>query len=95
MAVQNIPVVDLNDWVEGGAARQTFVRTVGLSLIDIGFFAVRNHGVPDELTQRAYAVAKAFFHLPAEIKARYHDAAKKGQRGFTGFGKEHAKDSQA
>jgi isopenicillin N synthase-like dioxygenase len=95
MAVQTIPVVDLRDWVEGGAARQSFVKTVGDSLTETGFFAVRNHGIPDELTQRAYAVAKAFFHLPAEVKARYHDAAKKGQRGFTGFGKEHAKDSQA
>jgi len=95
MAVQNIPVVDLRDWAGGAAARQGFVRTVGESLAEIGFFAVRNHGIPDELTQRAYAVAKAFFHLPADVKARYHDAAKKGQRGFTGFGKEHAKDSQA
>ncbi len=95
MAVQNIPVVDLRDWAGGVAARQGFVRTVGESLAEIGFFAVRHHGIPDELTQRAYAVAKAFFHLPADAKARYHDAAKKGQRGFTGFGKEHAKDSQA
>ena len=95
MAVQNIPVVDLRDWAGGGASRQTFVTTVGESLTEIGFFAVRNHGIPDELTQRAYSVAKAFFHLPADVKARYHDAAKKGQRGFTGFGKEHAKDSQA
>jgi isopenicillin N synthase-like dioxygenase len=95
MAVQNLPVVDLRAWADGGAARQGFVRAVGESLSDIGFFAVRDHGVPDELTQRAYAVAKALFHLPPEIKARYHDPAKKGQRGFTGFGKEHAKDSHA
>jgi len=95
MAVQNIPVVDLRDWIEGGAARQRFVRTVGESLVDIGFFAVKHHGVPDELTRRAYEAARAFFHLPPAIKARYHDAAKKGQRGFTGFGTEHARDSQA
>ncbi|MBA3392576.1 MAG: isopenicillin N synthase family oxygenase [Deltaproteobacteria bacterium] len=95
MAVQNIPVVDLRDWETGGAARERFVGSVGDSLAEIGFFAVKNHGIPDELTQRAYEVARAFFHLPAEVKARYHDAAKQGQRGFTGFGTEHAKDSQA
>jgi len=95
MAVQNIPVVDLRDWIEGGAARQRFVRTVGESLVDIGFFAVKHHGVPDELTGRAYEAARAFFHLPPAIKARYHDPAKQGQRGFTGFGTEHARDSQA
>ncbi|MDQ3368749.1 MAG: isopenicillin N synthase family oxygenase [Myxococcota bacterium] len=95
MAVQNIPVVDLRDWEAGGEARQRFVRTVGESLADIGFFAVNHHGIPDELTQRAYEVARAFFHLPLEAKARYRDPVKKGQRGFTGFGTEHAKDSQA
>jgi isopenicillin N synthase-like dioxygenase len=95
MAVQNIPVVDLGDWTAGGAARQRFVTAVGESLAEIGFFAVRNHGVPDALTHRAYEIAKAFFHQPADVKARYHDPAKKGQRGFTGFGKEHAKDSLA
>lgn len=95
MAVQNIPVVDLRDWVEGGARRAAFVRTVGESLAEIGFFAVLQHGIPDELTQRAYESARRFFHLPAAVKARYHDPAKKGQRGFTGFGTEHAKDSGA
>ncbi len=95
MTSQNIPVVDLGDWHEGGTARQRFVRTVGESLADIGFFAVRNHGVPDALLERSYDVARAFFHEPAATKARYHDAAKKGQRGYTGMGKEHAKDAQA
>ena len=95
MTSQNIPVVDLGDWHEGGAARQRFVRTVGESLTAIGFFAVRNHGVPDALLDSSYAEARRFFHQPPATKARYHDAAKKGQRGYTGMGKEHAKDAQA
>ncbi|HUS29334.1 MAG TPA: 2-oxoglutarate and iron-dependent oxygenase domain-containing protein [Kofleriaceae bacterium] len=95
MASQNIPVVDLGDWHEGGAARQRFVTTVGESLADIGFFAVRNHGVPDTLLARSYEVAKAFFHQPNEAKQRYHDPKLKGQRGFTGMGREHARDSEA
>jgi isopenicillin N synthase-like dioxygenase len=95
MAAQNIPVVDLGDWYAAGAARQRFVTTVGESLADIGFFAVRDHGVPDALMSRSYDVAKQFFHLPAATKARYHDPAKRGQRGFTGMGKEHARDARA
>ncbi|MBX3156133.1 MAG: isopenicillin N synthase family oxygenase [Deltaproteobacteria bacterium] len=93
MATQNIPVVDARDWTAGGAARAHFIDTVGKSLADIGFFAVVNHGVPDELTQRAYEAARTFFHLPADVKGRYCDPAKKGQRGFTGLGTEHARDS--
>jgi isopenicillin N synthase-like dioxygenase len=95
VADQNIPIVDLRDFVAGGGRRAGFVRAVGESLADIGFFAVVHHGVPDELTRRAYEVARAFFHLPPEVKARYHDPEKKGQRGFTGAGIEHAKDARA
>src|SRR5512143_2702289 len=95
MTSQNIPVVDLGDWNEGGAARQRFVKTVGESLADIGFFAVRNHGVPDALLASAYDVAKQFFHQAAATKQRYHDPALKGQRGFTGMGREHARDAEA
>jgi isopenicillin N synthase-like dioxygenase len=95
MTSQNIPVVDLGDWNEGGAARQRFVTTACESLADIGFFAVRNHGVADALMAKSYDVARTFFHLPAAAKQRYHDPAKKGQRGFTGMGKEHARDAQA
>lgn len=95
MSSQNIPVVDLGDWREGGAARARFVATVGEGLADTGFFAVRNHGVSDELTKRAYDVAKQFFHMPEGVKSRYTDPAKKGQRGYTGMGKEHAKDAKA
>ncbi|HLL21135.1 MAG TPA: 2-oxoglutarate and iron-dependent oxygenase domain-containing protein [Kofleriaceae bacterium] len=95
MAVQNIPVVDMADWDAGGRGRDNFVHTVGESLADIGFFAVQNHGIPDALTQQAYEVARAFFHLPPEVKARYNKPGVSGQRGYTGFGAEHAKDSTA
>jgi len=95
MAVPNIPVVDLDDWRAGGATRDRFIRGVGESLTEIGFFAVQNHGVSDALTRKAYETARAFFHLPPEVKARYHDPALKGQRGYTGFAKEHAKSSTA
>jgi isopenicillin N synthase-like dioxygenase len=81
VAEQNIPVVDLRDWQAGGARRDRFVRAVGESLADIGFFAVVHHGVPDALMRRAYEVAQALFHLPPDVKARYHDPAKQGQRG--------------
>lgn len=90
-----IPIVDLADWQAGGAARTSFVTAVGESLSDIGFFAVANHGISNAVMTRAYDVARRFFQLPAETKARYHDPVKRGQRGFTGMGKEHARDAEA
>src|SRR5690606_13224607 len=35
------------------------------------------------------------FLLPETVKQKYEMAGLKGQRGYTSFGKEHAKDSQA
>jgi isopenicillin N synthase-like dioxygenase len=92
---QNIPVVDLRDWNAGGEARRRFVRGVGESLADIGFFAVAHHGIPEDLTVGAYRTAKALFSLPREVKDRYHRPEVAGQRGYTGFAVEHARDQRA
>jgi isopenicillin N synthase-like dioxygenase len=92
---QNIPVVDLRDLQAGGERRQRFVQGVGDALTEIGFFAVAHHSLSEELTHAAYGAAKAFFALPRASKTRYAVPGTAGQRGYTGFGKEHAKDSQA
>jgi isopenicillin N synthase-like dioxygenase len=94
MSQQNLPIVDLRDWYEG-EAQQRFVRGVGESLADIGFFAVVNHDISEELTASAYQAARQFFALPPGAKRQYCRADAAGQRGYTGFGKEHAKDGTA
>ncbi len=94
--MQTIPVVDLNDFRSGDLGRrQKFVTTLGDALVDIGFFAIENHGVPTELIESSYRLAQDYFKLPEEAKAQYEIKELKGQRGHTGFGKEHAKDSKA
>ena len=47
MTASSIPVADLRDWQAGGKSRDHFIRTVGESLTDIGFFALASHGIPD------------------------------------------------
>ena len=94
MHLQSIPVVDLNDFTTGDESKiQDFVQTIGTALEEIGFFTIVNHGIDPDLILHAYAVAEAFFHLPEEIKLRYEKLQLKGQRGFTRFGQEHAKDA--
>lgn len=92
MSESSIPVVDVRDWNGDASARARFVRGVGESLRDIGFFALSHHGIPEAQSHAAYDAARAFFALPADVKQRYHRAGAKGQRGFTGFGTERAKD---
>lgn len=96
MMQQTIPVVDLQLFLHGDPSQQqTFIATLGQALETLGFFAVVNHGVDRDLIQQAYHQAEAFFQRSDDVKLRYEDAALNGQRGFTRFGKEHAKDHPA
>ncbi|MFZ5475988.1 MAG: isopenicillin N synthase family dioxygenase [Myxococcota bacterium] len=87
----SIPVVDLRAFA--GPASTDFVRTLGAGLEEFGFVAVTGHGIPGELLDRAYAVARRVFHLPGEVKRRYETPEDGRQRGYTSFGVEHAKDT--
>ncbi|MBL0008747.1 MAG: isopenicillin N synthase family oxygenase [Saprospiraceae bacterium] len=89
-----IPLVDLLKLKEGSEAeKKAFVSELGHAFQEFGFVGVINHGIPKELVSRYYAEAKAFFSLPTEIKSKYEVKGLAGQRGYTSFGKEHAKQS--
>jgi isopenicillin N synthase-like dioxygenase len=64
------------------------------SLRDTGFVIVTDHGIDLSQLHRAYAQIEAFFALPEAQKRRFVVGAD-GQRGYTPFGREHAKDSPA
>ncbi len=86
-----IPVVDLEHF-QNETHRAEFVSTLGKSLEELGFVAVINHGVSDELLAKTYSCAEAMFALPAEVKKGCEVATEGRQRGYTSFGVEHAKD---
>ncbi len=96
MSAKGIPTVDLSAYVRGtNADRQTFVAALGSAFREVGFVAVVNHGVPKSLVDGFYAASKAFFALPEEVKRKYEIPGLAGQRGYTSFGREHAKHSKA
>jgi len=89
---QNIPSVDLADFLSGDEQRkQQFVQQLGEAYENIGFVAVKNHGLSDELSAKLYEKVKEFFNLPEDVKKKYEVEGLAGQRGYTSFGKEHAK----
>ncbi len=92
----SIPSVDLADFLSGDANKKNdFVQKIGNAYEEVGFVAVKNHGVADELIEDLYKHVQAFFSLPLEKKKAYEIAELAGQRGYTSFGKEHAKGSEA
>jgi isopenicillin N synthase-like dioxygenase len=86
--------VDLQKFVSGSDAdKKAFVEELGHAFHEYGFVGVINHGIPKDLVARYYAESKAFFSLPTEVKEKYEIKGLAGQRGYTSFGKEHAKHS--
>ena len=53
--------------------------------------ALSGHFLSDNLVKDLYGEVKKFFNLPEEVKDSYQIEGLGGQRGYTSFGKEHAK----
>ena len=71
MATTAIPVIDMASLHEGtvGGARHV-ARQLLEAAETVGFFYVRNHGIPQDLIARTEAVARRFFALPLEEKQK-------------------------
>lgn len=92
----NIPVVDLSDFTgEDPKLKEAFVQKLGKAYEEVGFVAVKNHGIPSDVIDDLYKKVQQFFSLPADKKRDYEIPELAGQRGYTSFGKEHAKGSDA
>jgi isopenicillin N synthase-like dioxygenase len=92
----SIPVVDLADFLSGDSSRkEKFVNDLGRAYEEVGFVAVKNHGIPANLINDLYKYVQQFFAMPSASKKQYEVPGLAGQRGYTSFGKEHAKGSDA
>jgi isopenicillin N synthase-like dioxygenase len=88
----NIPSVDLADYLSNNpGSKKKFVNDLGRAFNEVGFVAVKNHRLSEELVNKLYEAFQSFFSLPDEKKAVYDIPGLAGQRGYTGKGKEHAK----
>ena len=87
--------LDLDDFKNGSPdQKKKFVQDLGQAYQQIGFVAVYNHELSDELTASLYQSTQEFYALPLETKMKYHIKGLAGQRGFTSWGSEHSKDSK-
>jgi isopenicillin N synthase-like dioxygenase len=92
----NIPVVDLSVFIEGDAKQKSeFVAQLGTAYEQVGFVAVMNHGISNDLIANLYELSREFFSLPVAVKEKYELPHLAGQRGYTSFGREHAKGYEA
>lgn len=88
----DVASVSLADFAQD---RDGFAQALGASFERYGFAVISNHGISSDLIARAEAASKALFALPEAAKLAYRPAGGGGQRGYTAFGVETAKDAQA
>ena len=95
MSNRSIPLVDLSKFVNGDAhERADFVQKIGDAFHRVGFVGVINHGIPQDMIDAFYDASKMFFSMPVSVKEKYKLSGLAGQRGYTSFGTEHAKQSK-
>jgi isopenicillin N synthase-like dioxygenase len=89
-----VPELSLAAYASGGAsARAAFIDALMEGFQYFGFIILKDHAVSRDLLARAYEMSKSFFARPLEEKLRFA-AGPDGQRGYTPFGREHAKDAK-
>ncbi|MGZ3790497.1 MAG: isopenicillin N synthase family dioxygenase [Bacteriovorax sp.] len=92
--VRKVPELSLLSYVNGtNADKIKFVDNIFTGLKDYGFIILKDHTIEQKKIDRAYELVKAFFELPVETKLKYK-MDNGGQRGYTPFKTEHAKDNK-
>jgi isopenicillin N synthase-like dioxygenase len=66
-----IPILDLSKYQldqPNSPSSKEFLKELYDAMSEVGFFYIRNHGVPLELQQKSFDTIKSFFKLPIEEK---------------------------
>jgi len=70
-----------------------FAQAFGDSFRTFGFAVITDHGVDRTLIDKAWEQTRLLFELPDDVKRSYYTSELAGQRGYTPFGTEIAKDA--
>ena len=67
--MNTIPTVNLADFLSGDQDRKNnFVQSLGKAYQEVGFVAVQNHGINQQLVDDFYKAVEDFFALPESVK---------------------------
>jgi isopenicillin N synthase-like dioxygenase len=87
VAVAKLPIIDFEPFLDGTAAgKREVAQGLKSACVDVGFFYLANHGVPQPIVDRAVAQARTFFALPLAEKMAISQRKTPGYPGFTPMG---------
>lgn len=90
-----VPELSLRAFTEGSETEKArFTDQLFSGLKEYGFIILKDHPIEISLLRQAYSLSEQLFQLPTEVKESYISQAGGGQRGYTPFGKEHAKNNK-
>jgi isopenicillin N synthase-like dioxygenase len=93
--MERVPELSLKAYTSGTTQeRGRFIDDLFVGLKRYGFIILKDHPIDVGLLHEAYDASKKFFSLADETKRHYADKNGACQRGYTPFGKEHAKDAK-
>ncbi|MCB9091580.1 MAG: isopenicillin N synthase family oxygenase [Halobacteriovoraceae bacterium] len=92
--MRKVPELSLLSFVEGtNQDKNKFIDDLFNGFKEYGFIILVDHIVDDSVIKKSYEVVQKFFELPTEVKMQFVSEAGGGQRGYTPFGVEHAKNT--
>lgn len=90
-----VPELSLKAYTHGSESEKLgFTEDLFNGLKEYGFVILKDHPIDISLLRKAYELSERLFKLPASVKESYTGPSGGGERGFTAFGKEHAKNNQ-
>ncbi len=93
--LRKVPTLSLAAYTHGSQDEKVkFIDQLFVGIKDYGFVILKDHDVPAELLAEAYRILEKFYQLPEKQKLTYISERGGGQRGYTAFGKEHAKGAE-
>ncbi len=83
-AFDEIPIIDLAELLRGEpGAKQAAATAIRTACETVGFFYIRNHGIPEADIDRTFEVGRRFFDLPLDDKLSIHKNLSTQHAGYT------------
>jgi isopenicillin N synthase-like dioxygenase len=84
VAFEEIPIIDFAPMLGSDTdAKHALAAELRHACTEIGFFYIRNHGIPQDLIDATFAECPRFFGLAAEDKMRIHVRHSVNNSGYT------------
>ncbi|KAH7909677.1 2OG-Fe(II) oxygenase [Hygrophoropsis aurantiaca] len=82
-AFNAIPIIDLSQANGSNDQRKALALQIQKACIDVGFFYIENHGIPQPIIINILSAIQAYFALPLETKMKLHHKTTPNFKGYS------------